>query len=112
MADRHATLQEFQPGRGYTREDWDAVDSPPLTEEDQAIVDFAGGTLEFGEPWKFWGWKKAEAEFLMQYLRLIRHFDAALTPGVTARRGERSVGRRVLRAHNARLYAATKETEW
>lgn len=38
MADRHATLQEFQPGRGYTREDWDAVDSPPLTEEELASM--------------------------------------------------------------------------
>lgn len=25
---------EFQPGRGYTKEDWDAVDSPELTDEE------------------------------------------------------------------------------
>lgn len=30
----HPTLKEFTPGRGYTREDWDAVDSPELTEEE------------------------------------------------------------------------------
>ncbi|MFB9950338.1 BrnA antitoxin family protein [Rhizobium puerariae] len=28
--------KEFQPGRGYTKEDWDAVDSPPLTDEELA----------------------------------------------------------------------------
>lgn len=30
----HPTLREFTPGRGYTKEDWDAVDSPELTEEE------------------------------------------------------------------------------
>lgn len=30
------TLKEFQPGRGYTKEDWDAVDSPPVTKEQLA----------------------------------------------------------------------------
>ncbi len=35
MADRHQTLKEFQPGRGYTKEDWDEVsDNPPWTEEE------------------------------------------------------------------------------
>jgi len=33
------TKKEFQPGRGYTKEDWDEVDSPELTEEQIA----AGG---------------------------------------------------------------------
>ncbi|MBP1842400.1 uncharacterized protein (DUF4415 family) [Rhizobium petrolearium] len=30
--------REFQPGRGYTKEDWDAVDSPPLTKEELASM--------------------------------------------------------------------------
>ena len=30
--------KEFQPGRGYTKEDWDAVDSPPLTAEELASM--------------------------------------------------------------------------
>lgn len=29
---------EFQPGHGYTKEDWDAVDSPPLTAEEMASM--------------------------------------------------------------------------
>ncbi len=29
-------MKEFQPGRGYSREDWDAVDSPELTDEELA----------------------------------------------------------------------------
>ncbi|EUC01305.1 Protein of unknown function DUF4415 [Rhizobium sp. CF080] len=38
MAMKHRTLKEFQPGRGYTKEDWDAVDSPPLTDEELASM--------------------------------------------------------------------------
>lgn len=35
MASKDQTQKEFQPGRGYAREDWDAVsDNPPLTEEE------------------------------------------------------------------------------
>jgi uncharacterized protein (DUF4415 family) len=30
--------KEFQPGQGYTKEDWDAVDSPPLTKEELASM--------------------------------------------------------------------------
>jgi uncharacterized protein (DUF4415 family) len=30
---RHKTLKRFHAGRGYTRADWDAVDSPELTKE-------------------------------------------------------------------------------
>ena len=30
------TLKKFVPGRGFTKEDWDAVDSPPLTAEEMA----------------------------------------------------------------------------
>jgi uncharacterized protein (DUF4415 family) len=30
--------KEFIPGRGYTREDWDAVDSPELTKEEIASL--------------------------------------------------------------------------
>lgn len=30
--------KEFQPGRGYSKEDWDAVDSPPLTKEELASM--------------------------------------------------------------------------
>jgi len=29
-------LKEFTPGRGYTKEDWDAVDSPEATDEQLA----------------------------------------------------------------------------
>ena len=29
-------MKEFREGRGYTREDWDAVDSPELTDEELA----------------------------------------------------------------------------
>ncbi len=33
MASKHRTQNDFQPGRGYAKEDWDAVsDNPPLTE--------------------------------------------------------------------------------
>lgn len=28
------TKKTFEPGRGYTQEDWDAVDSPDLTDEE------------------------------------------------------------------------------
>jgi uncharacterized protein (DUF4415 family) len=28
--------KEYEPGRGYTREDWDSVDSPELTDEELA----------------------------------------------------------------------------
>lgn len=35
MAITYKRLEEFQPGRGYSKEDWDAVsDNPPLTEEE------------------------------------------------------------------------------
>jgi uncharacterized protein (DUF4415 family) len=36
MAMKHPVLKEFVPGRGYTKEDWDSVDSPPLTDEELA----------------------------------------------------------------------------
>ena len=29
-------MKKFIPGRGYTKEDWDAVDSPELTDEQLA----------------------------------------------------------------------------
>jgi uncharacterized protein (DUF4415 family) len=29
-------IKTFQPGRGYTQEDWDAVDSPELTDSELA----------------------------------------------------------------------------
>ena len=28
---RKAAKKEFEPGQGYSKEDWDAVDSPPAT---------------------------------------------------------------------------------
>lgn len=31
-------LSKFEPGRGYTQQDWDAVDSPELTEEELATA--------------------------------------------------------------------------
>ena len=35
MAIKYKRHEEFQPGRGYSKEDWDAVsDNPPLTEEE------------------------------------------------------------------------------
>ena len=30
---RQKLRTKFEPGRGYTKEDWDAVDSPELTDE-------------------------------------------------------------------------------
>jgi uncharacterized protein (DUF4415 family) len=33
---RRKLMKEFEPGRGYTREDWDAVDLPELTDEQLA----------------------------------------------------------------------------
>jgi len=37
MADKRQTRKTFEPGRGYTQDDWDAVsDNPPLTEEELA----------------------------------------------------------------------------
>lgn len=38
MTVKRKTLTEFQLGRGYTKEDWDAVDSPPLTKEELASM--------------------------------------------------------------------------
>lgn len=29
---------EFQPGHGYSKEDWDAIDSPPLTEQELSAM--------------------------------------------------------------------------
>ena len=34
----YPTLTEFVPGRGYTKEDWDDVDSPELTDEELASM--------------------------------------------------------------------------
>lgn len=34
---RKKILTEFVPGRGYTKEDWDAVDSPEITDEQIAL---------------------------------------------------------------------------
>ncbi len=35
MAIRYNPQKEFQPGRGYTKDDWDEVsDNPPLTKEE------------------------------------------------------------------------------
>lgn len=33
---KQETRMHFEPGRGYTQEDWDAVDSPEATEEELA----------------------------------------------------------------------------
>ena len=33
---KRPTLKEFTPGRGYTKHDWDAVDSPEATDEQLA----------------------------------------------------------------------------
>lgn len=35
MAIKYRPREQFHPGRGYTKDDWDAVsDNPPLTEEE------------------------------------------------------------------------------
>jgi uncharacterized protein (DUF4415 family) len=34
----HKIQKEFQEGRGYTKEDWDSVDSPELTKEELASM--------------------------------------------------------------------------
>jgi hypothetical protein len=36
MTPKYLTQKEFKPGRGYSREDWDAIDSPELTDEELA----------------------------------------------------------------------------
>ena len=36
MTTKYPTQKEFKPGKGYTREDWDAIDSPELTDEELA----------------------------------------------------------------------------
>lgn len=36
MAIQDKTQKKFTEGRGYTREDWEAVDSPELTEDELA----------------------------------------------------------------------------
>jgi uncharacterized protein (DUF4415 family) len=33
---RAKTKNQYEPGRGYTREDWDSVDSPELSDEELA----------------------------------------------------------------------------
>jgi len=38
-------LKEFVPGRGYSREDWDAVDSPEMTDEELARIQPARNVL-------------------------------------------------------------------
>ncbi|KZS49708.1 hypothetical protein CO663_25930 [Rhizobium anhuiense] len=36
MTAKYPVKKEFQPGNGYSKEDWDAVDSPELTDEELA----------------------------------------------------------------------------
>jgi uncharacterized protein (DUF4415 family) len=36
MTPKYLTQKEFKPGRSYSREDWDAIDSPELTDEELA----------------------------------------------------------------------------
>ena len=38
MTNRTKVLTHFVPGRGYTKADWDAVDSPELTPEELASM--------------------------------------------------------------------------
>ncbi|WP_018856674.1 BrnA antitoxin family protein [Rhizobium sp. 42MFCr.1] len=35
---KYPVKKEFQPGNGYTKQDWDAVDSPELTNEEIAAL--------------------------------------------------------------------------
>ena len=36
MGTEYRTKKEFEPGNGYTKEDWDIVDSPGLTDDELA----------------------------------------------------------------------------
>jgi uncharacterized protein (DUF4415 family) len=36
MTTNYPNQKEFKSGRGYSREDWDAIDSPELTDEELA----------------------------------------------------------------------------
>ena len=36
MGTEYRTKKEFEPGNGYTKQDWDAVDSPELTDDELA----------------------------------------------------------------------------
>lgn len=36
--DKRKLRTRFEPGRGYTREDWDAIDSPELTADEIASL--------------------------------------------------------------------------
>jgi len=45
MAIKNKTLKDFEPGRGYDREDWDAVDSPELSDDELARMRPAGEVL-------------------------------------------------------------------
>lgn len=38
MVKIYPTLTEYTPGRGYTREEWDEMDFPPLTDEELASL--------------------------------------------------------------------------
>ncbi|TKT80952.1 BrnA antitoxin family protein [Aquamicrobium sp. LC103] len=47
MASRK-TLKQFVPGRGYSKKDWDAVDSPELTDEELGRMRLAREVLPPG----------------------------------------------------------------
>jgi uncharacterized protein (DUF4415 family) len=36
MATEYRTKKEFEPGNGYTKKDWDTVDSPEITDDELA----------------------------------------------------------------------------
>lgn len=38
MTTRTRKSKTFEPGHGYTKEEWDAVDFPELTDEDRKSV--------------------------------------------------------------------------
>lgn len=50
------TLKSFVPGRGYSQEDWDAVDSPEITEAEWATSRTAKEAL----PPAFFSWVEEE----------------------------------------------------
>jgi len=48
MTAKYPAKQDFQPGHGYSKEDWDSIDSPELTDEEMARLRPAREVLPSG----------------------------------------------------------------
>jgi uncharacterized DUF497 family protein/uncharacterized protein (DUF4415 family) len=48
MTAKYPAKQDFQPGHGYSKEDWDSIDSPELTDEEMARLRPARKVLPSG----------------------------------------------------------------